>query len=182
MGRVTYLHHYLPCLIFAVLNLGFMLDHFILSNKYFAERTRAIAFVVCASAIVGVVSSAFPFTYIDQLLSSRILFTVVVVQNDSLGNGRTRSQRSQMEENLEYVQLKSAQSADLDVLNEIIKPSRICAGSGYESAMKHQRSAVLMEYHPRSSSISTIALEKNGVSEENANNTVCLFVSKHSRT
>lgn len=56
MGRVTYLHHYLPCLIFAVLNLGFMLDHFVLSNKYFSERTRAISFTVIATAILGVVS------------------------------------------------------------------------------------------------------------------------------
>jgi len=57
MGRVTYLHHYLPCLIFAVLNLGFMLDHFILSNRYFLERTRAIVFVICATAIIGVASA-----------------------------------------------------------------------------------------------------------------------------
>lgn len=74
MGRVTYLHHYLPCLIFAVLNLGFMLDHFILSNKYFKERTRAIAFAICATAIVGVVSSdnvrmmSYLFTYSSLLL------------------------------------------------------------------------------------------------------------------
>merc|ERR1712093_557830 len=54
MGRVTYLHHYLPCLIFAVLNLGFLLDHFIFSSRYLKERTKAIAFSICASAIVGV--------------------------------------------------------------------------------------------------------------------------------
>lgn len=56
MSRVTYLHHYLPCLIFAVLNFGFMLDHFVFSNRYFKERTRAIVFALSAALVVGVVS------------------------------------------------------------------------------------------------------------------------------
>lgn len=55
MGRVTYLHHYLPCLIFAVLNLGFMTDHFVFSNRYFSERTRAIVFWVSIVSIIAVV-------------------------------------------------------------------------------------------------------------------------------
>lgn len=55
MGRVTYLHHYLPSLIFAVLTLGFLLDHFIFAKRTgFRERTKIAVFSVCFVAIVGV--------------------------------------------------------------------------------------------------------------------------------
>lgn len=54
MGRVTYLHHYLPCLIFAVLCLGFMIDHFVFRSKYLSERAKTAFFIGAASAVVGV--------------------------------------------------------------------------------------------------------------------------------
>ncbi|KAI4520845.1 glycosyltransferase family 39 protein [Schizophyllum commune Loenen D] len=44
MGRVTYLHHYLPTLYFAVLMLGHMLDHFIFSSRRFSEKTKLYTF------------------------------------------------------------------------------------------------------------------------------------------
>lgn len=44
----------LPCLIFSMLTLAFMLDHTIFSNRTLRERTKAIAFGVIASSIVGV--------------------------------------------------------------------------------------------------------------------------------
>jgi len=54
MGRVTYLHHYLPCLIFAVLCLGFLLDQFVFRSKVLRERTKMAIFVAATTAIVGV--------------------------------------------------------------------------------------------------------------------------------
>lgn len=53
MGRVTYIHHYLPTLYFAVLMLGHVIDHFVLSSKRFSERTKWISFGICVFAIVG---------------------------------------------------------------------------------------------------------------------------------
>ena len=44
----------LPCLIFAMLTLGFMLDHFIFGNRKLKPRTKAAAFTACASIVVGV--------------------------------------------------------------------------------------------------------------------------------
>ncbi|TRM61270.1 glycosyltransferase family 39 protein [Schizophyllum amplum] len=44
MGRVTYLHHYLPTLYFAVLMLGHLLDHFIFTSRRLTEKTKLIAF------------------------------------------------------------------------------------------------------------------------------------------
>ncbi|KAJ6570281.1 glycosyltransferase family 39 protein [Mycena vulgaris] len=52
MGRVTYVHHYLPTLYFAVLMLAHLLDHFIFSSRRLVLRTKAIAFGVCAGSIV----------------------------------------------------------------------------------------------------------------------------------
>ncbi|KAJ7086024.1 glycosyltransferase family 39 protein [Mycena belliarum] len=52
MGRVTYVHHYLPTLYFAVLMLAHMLDHFIFSSRRLMLRTKAIAFGLCAGSII----------------------------------------------------------------------------------------------------------------------------------
>nr|GAT60882.1 glycosyltransferase family 39 protein [Mycena chlorophos] len=52
MGRVTYLHHYLPTLYFAVLMLAHLLDHFIFSARRLSLRTKTIAFGICAGSIL----------------------------------------------------------------------------------------------------------------------------------
>lgn len=44
MGRVTYLHHYLPTLYFAVLMLAHVLDHFIFSSKLLTTKVKNITF------------------------------------------------------------------------------------------------------------------------------------------
>lgn len=53
MGRVTYLHHYLPTLWFAVIMAGFCLDHFVFTARRFSSRTKAIVFAVVAGLLVG---------------------------------------------------------------------------------------------------------------------------------
>ncbi|OCH88812.1 glycosyltransferase family 39 protein [Obba rivulosa] len=53
MGRVTYVHHYLPTLYFAVLMAAHLLDHFVFSSKRLTERTKAITFGICAFLIVA---------------------------------------------------------------------------------------------------------------------------------
>ncbi|KZT23996.1 glycosyltransferase family 39 protein [Neolentinus lepideus HHB14362 ss-1] len=53
MGRVTYVHHYLPTLYFSVLLLAHLLDHFIFSSRRLSEQTKRIAFGVCTFIIVG---------------------------------------------------------------------------------------------------------------------------------
>ncbi|TFK36464.1 glycosyltransferase family 39 protein [Crucibulum laeve] len=53
MGRVTYLHHYLPTLYFSVLMLAHVLDHFIFSSRRFTQQTKAIIFGVLAFTIIG---------------------------------------------------------------------------------------------------------------------------------
>jgi len=52
MGRVTYVHHYLPTLYFAVLMFAHLLDHFIFSSRRLILRTKTIAFGICAGSIV----------------------------------------------------------------------------------------------------------------------------------
>ncbi|KIY49058.1 glycosyltransferase family 39 protein [Fistulina hepatica ATCC 64428] len=52
MGRVTYVHHYLPTLYFSVLMLGHMLDHFVFSSRRFSQQTKRIVFMVCAMSII----------------------------------------------------------------------------------------------------------------------------------
>ncbi|CAA7271132.1 unnamed protein product [Cyclocybe aegerita] len=52
MGRVTYLHHYLPTLYFAVLMLSHVLDHYIFSSRRFTQQTKAIIFGVLAFALI----------------------------------------------------------------------------------------------------------------------------------
>ncbi|RDB23014.1 Dolichyl-phosphate-mannose--protein mannosyltransferase 2 [Hypsizygus marmoreus] len=53
MGRVTYVHHYLPTLYFSVLMLAHLLDHFIFSSRRFTDKTKSIVFGVCALSIIG---------------------------------------------------------------------------------------------------------------------------------
>ncbi|KAI1788358.1 glycosyltransferase family 39 protein [Ganoderma leucocontextum] len=53
MGRVTYIHHYLPTLYFSVLMLAHLLDHFVFSSRRLAVRTKQIVFGVCVFIIVG---------------------------------------------------------------------------------------------------------------------------------
>ncbi|KAF8800041.1 hypothetical protein BYT27DRAFT_7263183 [Phlegmacium glaucopus] len=52
MGRVTYLHHYLPTLYFSVLMLSHVLDHFIFSSKRYTKKTTNIVFGVLACIII----------------------------------------------------------------------------------------------------------------------------------
>lgn len=52
MGRVTYVHHYLPTLYFAVLMLAHMLDHFIFSSRRFTIKAKRITFGICAGVII----------------------------------------------------------------------------------------------------------------------------------
>ncbi|KAG9030784.1 Protein O-mannosyltransferase 2 [Tulasnella sp. JGI-2019a] len=54
MGRVTYLHHYLPTLYFAVIMIGHMMDHFFFTARRLNERVKWSVFIVSAAAIVGV--------------------------------------------------------------------------------------------------------------------------------
>ncbi|KAG8908186.1 Protein O-mannosyltransferase 2 [Tulasnella sp. 403] len=54
MGRVTYVHHYLPTLWFAIIMLGHMLDHFIFTAHRLNETVKSAFFVLFASIIVGV--------------------------------------------------------------------------------------------------------------------------------
>ncbi|KAJ6577541.1 glycosyltransferase family 39 protein [Mycena capillaripes] len=53
MGRVTYLHHYLPALYFAVLMFAHMLDHFIFSSPRLGLTAKGVAFGICACAVIG---------------------------------------------------------------------------------------------------------------------------------
>lgn len=54
MGRVTYLHHYMPPLWFAVLLLGHLLDHFVFSSRRLTPRAKRIVFGVYAGLVVAV--------------------------------------------------------------------------------------------------------------------------------
>ncbi|KAJ7704861.1 glycosyltransferase family 39 protein [Mycena rosella] len=53
MGRVTYIHHYLPTLYFAVLMFGHVIDHFVFSARRVPPAAKAAVFGICAAAIVG---------------------------------------------------------------------------------------------------------------------------------
>jgi len=53
MGRVTYLHHYLPTLYFAVIMSGLLIDHSVFTSRRLSERTKWIVFWVITSALVG---------------------------------------------------------------------------------------------------------------------------------
>ncbi|BGP29202.1 Dolichyl-phosphate-mannose--protein mannosyltransferase 2 [Rhodotorula toruloides] len=53
MGRVTYLHHYLPTLWFSVLMAGVLLDHFFFRSRRLTGRTKTLVFAIVAGAVVG---------------------------------------------------------------------------------------------------------------------------------
>jgi len=53
MGRVTYIHHYLPTLYFAVLMVGHLFDHFIFKSRRLKNKTKWIIFGVAAGVVVG---------------------------------------------------------------------------------------------------------------------------------
>ncbi|POY73479.1 hypothetical protein BMF94_3416 [Rhodotorula taiwanensis] len=53
MGRVTYLHHYLPTLWFSVLMSGILFDHFIFKSRRFTHRTKTIVFALIVAVVVG---------------------------------------------------------------------------------------------------------------------------------
>ncbi|KZT43999.1 glycosyltransferase family 39 protein [Sistotremastrum suecicum HHB10207 ss-3] len=53
MGRVTYVHHYLPALYFSVLMVAHLIDHFFLSARSLSERTKWAVFAFCVISIVG---------------------------------------------------------------------------------------------------------------------------------
>ncbi|KAH0583383.1 hypothetical protein H2248_009010 [Termitomyces sp. 'cryptogamus'] len=52
MGRVTYVHHYLPTLYFSVLMCAHMFDHFVFSSRRYSTQTKWIVFGVAAGTIV----------------------------------------------------------------------------------------------------------------------------------
>lgn len=52
MGRVTYLHHYLPTLYFSVLMFGHVIDHCVFSARW-KEKTKRVVFGVATFAIVA---------------------------------------------------------------------------------------------------------------------------------
>ncbi|QRV89589.1 dolichyl-phosphate-mannose-protein mannosyltransferase [Ceratobasidium sp. AG-Ba] len=53
MGRVTYIHHYLPALWFAVIMVGHLFNHFVFAARI-SERTKWIVFAVAVGAVIGV--------------------------------------------------------------------------------------------------------------------------------
>ncbi|KAL7419324.1 Dolichyl-phosphate-mannose--protein mannosyltransferase 2 [Cryptotrichosporon argae] len=53
MGRVTYLHHYLPTLWFAVLLAGHVLDLYAFNNSRLSPRARDVAFALAAAVVVA---------------------------------------------------------------------------------------------------------------------------------
>lgn len=52
MGRVTYLHHYLPTLWFAVLMAGQVLDVTIFSSSRWSDKSKLVWFIFWAGAVV----------------------------------------------------------------------------------------------------------------------------------
>ncbi|KZV87393.1 glycosyltransferase family 39 protein [Exidia glandulosa HHB12029] len=52
MGRVTYVHHYLPALYFAVLSFGALLDHFVFSSRRLNARAKWTVFGLIVFAVV----------------------------------------------------------------------------------------------------------------------------------
>ncbi|KAM0787088.1 hypothetical protein ACM66B_006346 [Microbotryomycetes sp. NB124-2] len=53
MGRVTYLHHYLPTLWFSVLMVGHLLDHFVFKSRRLTNKFKYIVFSVVVTAVLG---------------------------------------------------------------------------------------------------------------------------------
>lgn len=56
MGRVTYLHHYLPPLWFSVLMAGHLLNHFVFSSRVtrLSNNAKLVMFAIITAAVVGV--------------------------------------------------------------------------------------------------------------------------------
>ncbi|CAK5268589.1 unnamed protein product [Mycena citricolor] len=52
MGRVTYLHHYLPTLYFSVLMVAHLLDHFVFSSRRWSMRVKIGVFGFCAGSVL----------------------------------------------------------------------------------------------------------------------------------
>lgn len=53
MGRVTYVHHYLPALYFAVLTSAHLLDHFVFTARRLTSPTKNVIFGICVLVIAG---------------------------------------------------------------------------------------------------------------------------------
>jgi dolichyl-phosphate-mannose-protein mannosyltransferase len=53
MGRVTYIHHYLPTLYFAVLMAGHLSDHFIFKSRRLKSNTKYAIFALLAGVVIG---------------------------------------------------------------------------------------------------------------------------------
>lgn len=53
MGRVTYIHHYLPTLYFAVLMVGHLFDHFVFKSKRLKPTVQYAIFFLYTGAVVG---------------------------------------------------------------------------------------------------------------------------------
>ncbi|KAG9045476.1 Protein O-mannosyltransferase 2 [Tulasnella sp. UAMH 9824] len=54
MGRVTYLHHYLPTLYFSVIMLAHFFDHFVFTARRLSENVKTGVFILTYVTIVGV--------------------------------------------------------------------------------------------------------------------------------
>ncbi|KDE06245.1 hypothetical protein MVLG_03404 [Microbotryum lychnidis-dioicae p1A1 Lamole] len=52
MGRVTYLHHYLPTLWFSVILFGGLLDHFVFKSRRLTQRTKWIVFLAVSGSVL----------------------------------------------------------------------------------------------------------------------------------
>lgn len=53
MGRVTYIHHYLPTLYFAVLMVGHLFDHFVFKSRRLKNVTKYAIFAIFTGTVVG---------------------------------------------------------------------------------------------------------------------------------
>ena len=53
MGRVTYLHHYLPALYFAILVLGLVLDHLVFKRPNIKPQTKWLVFAILAVGTIA---------------------------------------------------------------------------------------------------------------------------------
>lgn len=59
-GRVLYLHHYYPALLFAIVNAGLLFDF---TTKRLSPNHQKIAFAVCASTVIGIFLYFAPMAY-----------------------------------------------------------------------------------------------------------------------
>jgi len=54
MGRVTYIHHYLPTLYFAILMFAHMMDHFFFTSRRYTDKTKHMIFGFTSFTIFAV--------------------------------------------------------------------------------------------------------------------------------